>query len=104
MTIYPRTGALPVGTLDGEWRDHALCRNHPSVPPETWDDTLLNAKGEAKERNGKREARVERAKAVCDRCPVRLACLADVDLDFDEGIRGGVDLRDMKAARRRKAS
>lgn len=89
----------PTGLTIGAWRERAICRNHPRLPPSTWDDT---APGEGGRRGDARAARVQLAKAVCRTCPVATQCLADVDLRFDEGIRGGEDLRDVRAARRRE--
>jgi Transcription factor WhiB len=85
----------------GGWRDHALCRDHPTLPPSTWDDSLGTV-DERHEHPAQRAARVARAVAVCERCPVRMACLADVDLRYDEGVRAGVDLRQLRAWKGRR--
>ena len=95
----PRSTPPPLAVTTGSWRPLAACLRHPHVPASAWDDMPGPGRQEGP---GGREQRVARAKAVCrTECPVREACLADVDLDYDEGIRGGEDLRDLKAARRR---
>lgn len=84
---------------DGEWRARAVCRNHPRLKPVTWDDHPGPGHRETTDERAKRTAA---AKAVCwNECPVRQPCLDDVDLNHDEGIRGGRDLRALRAARRR---
>lgn len=82
----------------GQWRDEAACFGHPTLPAHTWDDT---APGEGAGHIAAREARIHRAKNVCRTCPVKAECATDVDLDYDEGVRGGEDLRDVRAAARR---
>jgi len=65
--------------MSGDWREHAACLGmDPDLffPPET---------------GGKAQAR--KAKAVCARCPVRGACLADA-MPF--GIWGGTAERDRR--------
>lgn len=79
------------------WRERALCLGH-DLPPQTWDDTVGDYEIGDREHASMRAARVERAKSVCRRCPVIDDCLRDVDLKWDEGVRGGVDLRELRAA------
>lgn len=84
-----------------EWRDDAACANHPTLPRETWDDVPSAG---VRETHTVRQERVGRAKAVCrTECPVREQCLRDIDLRYDEGVHGGEDIRDIKAAIRRAA-
>jgi hypothetical protein len=91
----PQHAVVPYGDT---WRDHAICRDHPRLKPEAWDDSVMNDGGDYLNH---RAERVTAARAVClAECPVRLQCLADVDLEWDDGVRGGVDLRELK--RRRK--
>lgn len=78
------------------WRDRAACNNHRTLPASTWDDS---SEGDKTGRASHREERIERAKAVCRTCPVKDPCLATVDLAFDNGVRGGVDLRQLRTAR-----
>jgi WhiB family redox-sensing transcriptional regulator len=69
---------------DRSWIEHAACSGmdirvffpEPSTPgrPLTADV----------------EAAAAQAKAVCRRCPVRDACLADAIRNHDQGIRGGL--------------
>jgi len=58
------------------WRDRAACRDAP--------DTNFFAEG--KTRGAMRE--IQRAKSVCEGCPVRLACL-EAGLDEPYGVWGG---------------
>lgn len=90
---YPR-----VDLAREPWRLLAACRDHPRLKPEAWDDSIA-----AEQENPlTRKRRTDAAKDVCNKeCPVKAECLRDVDLEWDEGIRGGLDLRDLKG---RKAS
>lgn len=92
-----RETAPPAGHVRiDSWRDHAACNQHPTLPPSTWDDV---SDGDGAGRPGtdtRRARRISTAKAVCDGCPVKNECLADVDLAFDDGVRGGIDLRDLR--------
>lgn len=84
---FPLHVLVPAGA---SWRDSAACRNHPTLKPGAWDDY---APGDHKRRAG----RIAAAIAVCkNECPVTDACLRDADLEWDEGIRGGVDLRELR--------
>jgi hypothetical protein len=74
------------------WRDDALCNGHPH--PEWWDDSTGDE--DKHENKAAREARTWRAKTVCGNCPVKAECWADVDLDYDEGVRAGQDLREVR--------
>jgi hypothetical protein len=77
----PPEGFVPVDS----WRAQAACFEHPRLRPETWDDTHPDDSG----RNGRnRPKRIKAAVLVCDtECPVKDACLLDVDLRYDEGVR-----------------
>ncbi|TFV90418.1 WhiB family transcriptional regulator [Blastococcus sp. CT_GayMR16] len=94
----PRSTPPPPELTTGAWRDRAACHDHPRLKPAAWDDGIVGIH----ETVQRRAKRIGRAKAVCrTECPVRWEVLAAVNLDYDEGIRGGEDLRDLKAARRR---
>lgn len=98
MTDYrlPSLKPPPVDLIRPEgWRALAACNGHPSLPANTWDDSLQDGPEPG------RTERIAAAVAVCKTCPVRVPCLDDVDLRFDEGVRGGVDLREWRAVRRR---
>lgn len=90
---YLRTSMPDVPLIrPGTWREHAACRNHPHLPPEVWDDSLAGSECAVDRGN-----RIRAAQWVCKhRCQVRQECLADVDLHYDDGVRGGVDLRDLR--------
>ncbi len=77
-------------TLLDYWQDHAACIGEPPdwfFPP-----------------HGDSAGHVNNARAVCARCPVRLACL-DYALDSHEhhGVWGGMTPRERTAERRRRA-
>jgi hypothetical protein len=82
----------------GGWRDQAACHNHPTLPAATWDDTTTTDDGRRGDKS--RAARIAAAIDVCKTCPVRIPCLDDADLRWDEGVRGGVDLRDLRRHRK----
>lgn len=91
--MHGRPTTPPVNLAREPWREHAACRNHPRWPATTWDDSLA----EGLEHSAGRDHRINIAKAVCRvECPVTAQCLRDVDLEWDEGVRGGVDLRLLK--------
>lgn len=97
----PRSTPPPWAVTAGSWRARAACRDHPRLKPAAWDDSPGPGYRETTETRAKR---ISAAKAVCRaECPVRVPCLADVDLSYDEGVRGGEDLRDVRAAARRAA-
>lgn len=99
LTLSPWSTPPPFWLAGAEWKLRGSCRNHPTLPPETWDDTTPI--GAPRELAPQRAARVERAKAVCATCPVRQECVDSIDLRYDEGIRGGQDIRAIKRAIRR---
>lgn len=85
------------------WRNKAACRDHETLLPQAWDDVTCDDNGR-RETGRQRAMRVAAAKTVCDtECPVKHACLAAVDLRWDEGVRGGIDLRNLRRPKRRPA-
>lgn len=96
LATSPRSTPPPRTVTTGSWRERAACLNHPRLTPSAWDDELVGVR----EGPEKRARRVDAAKAVCLGCPVIGPCLTDVDLDYDRGIRGGHELRDIAEARR----
>lgn len=92
----------PLELTVGSWRLRAACLGHPTLPPVTWDDDLGLGRRETAEA---RDERIAKAKAVCfTECPVRRPCGDDVNLDYDTGVRGGEDLRDVREALGRAAA
>lgn len=82
------------------WRIQAACQDHPVLRPEAWDDSVDGDRAEGGERRVKR---IAAAVDVCrNECPVCAECLRDADLEWDEGVRGGVDLRQLREAQKRK--
>lgn len=94
-TAIPGYEIVPAGET---WRNAAACRDHPTLRPETWDDHP----SDERERPEKRERRISAAIAVCKGCAVRLECLRDADLEWDSGVRGGVDLRTLTESKKRR--
>jgi hypothetical protein len=91
----PRSTPLPFRLVQSDsWPDRAACADHPTLLPHTWDDESDRDTARS------RPAQIAAAIAACRTCPVAMPCLADVDLDYDRGVRGGVDLRELLAARR----
>lgn len=45
------------------------------------------------------QERLDRAAAICDRCPVQVECLADARLGRDEGVRAGMVLVPLSSVR-----
>jgi hypothetical protein len=70
------------------WLEKAKCAGHGEP---LWDGFV---DGESAKQ---RAMRHERGKAVCRRCPVAMECLLAVDTRFDDGIRGGHLLPDLKS-------
>jgi hypothetical protein len=95
-TASPAYLLFPIGE---RWRSEAACLDHPDIPPAFFDDTLGD--DEHRETRKERSERIERAKAVCRTCPVMSECLRAVDLEWDSGVRGGLDLRELREKRRR---
>lgn len=91
-----RTVSPPIDLIRPDsWRDRAACHDHQQLPASAWDDSVHG------ETDRSRARRIAAAIAVCGTCPVRDACLADVDPRFDEGVRGAVDLRAHRRNRRK---
>lgn len=86
----PSMTSPPPELTRGEWRNRAACLNHPRLKPEAWDD---HCDEDGYGDRSRRPKRIAAAIAVCNACPVRAECLDDVDLRWDRGVRGGVDLR-----------
>lgn len=95
-----RPAPPPVDLARESWRDRAACRNHPTLRPSTWDDSVMDEQGCYG--GEQRTRRIAAAIAVCNHhCPVRMECLRDTNLEWDDGVRGGIDLRDLREAQKR---
>ena len=75
-----------------EWTLRAACRQHPTLPPSTWDGEIEGDRSQKR-----RQARVAAAKAVCNACPVRQPCEAEVG--WAGGIRAGEEYPDRADSR-----
>ena len=86
MTLYGQTLQAPIlDSLVSDWTATAACRN--SDP----DDLFVQG------------AAQNRAKAVCQGCPVRIECLADaLDNRVEFGVWGGMTERERRALLRRR--
>jgi len=74
-----------------DWRHHALCRDE--------DPELFFPIGNT----GPAVRQLERAKAICTRCPVTQECLTRaLDNGQDAGIWGGLSEDERRALRRRQ--
>lgn len=73
-----------------------LCRNHPE--PDLWFTSLPS--GANREVNAAKQAKVERAKAVCGDCPVTVECLKAGA--GEAGIWGGLTKEERAALRHRR--
>ena len=83
------------------WREQAACQDRNRFPDASlWDDMRGDGREEM-ENAQQRQARIAQAKAVCRRlCPVMAECAATIDIQWDEGVRGGVDIRELREARK----
>lgn len=75
---------------DESWWDRAACRG---TDPELFFPTATHGSAY--------EAQVAAAKAVCERCPVSAACLADACDGLPDGIAGGLTAGERRALRAR---
>lgn len=72
--------------FNGEWRNHALCVHYPSF-------LFFIESSEAH----------SKAKAICDRCPVKTECLEHaIQAPEDYGIWGGMTLAERRRERVRR--
>ena len=85
--------ALALGAADYTWRDDAICRDtDPDLffPIGTTGQALLQ---------------IDRAKQVCDECPVKTKCLEfALETNQDSGIWGGTSEEERRDIRRRIAA
>lgn len=85
--------SLALGAADYDWRDDALCRDT--------DPELFFPVGTT----GKALVAIDKAKQVCDECPVRVSCLDfALETNQDSGIWGGMSEEDRRAIRRERAA
>lgn len=77
------------------WRDDAACAGEDA---RLFDDRLERESDEAQ------EARHGKATSICRRCPVRLKCGQDIDIELDDGVRGGHVLPPLGARSKKNAS
>lgn len=67
-----------------EWTRRAVCRDHPYLPPSTWD-----AEVEGDRSRTRRRERLEDARWACLGCPVAEPCLEEHLSGYGGGIRAG---------------
>ena len=70
------------------WRNDAACRGYPT----TWWYP----------QRGNRIATTKQAHEICTRCPVTEQCLQSAIIRFEEGIWGGVNIRERRSIRNQK--
>jgi WhiB family redox-sensing transcriptional regulator len=86
---------LATGTIEKVWQLKAACRGPESRAffPPTWP-----------ERRDERDARENRAKAICNSCAVRVACLEyALQIREPHGIWGGLTENERRAVLDRRA-
>lgn len=89
MTIL--ASSLALAHADYSWRDDALCRDT--------DPDLFFPVGTT----GQALVQIERAKNVCNECPVRLECLDfALETNQDAGIWGGTSEDERRLMRRQR--
>ena len=85
--------SLALGNADYSWRTNAICRDtDPELffPVGTTGQALLQ---------------IDRAKQVCDECPVKIECLDfAIETNQDSGIWGGTSEEERRDIRRRIAA
>lgn len=85
--------SLALGEADYDWREGALCRDT--------DPELFFPVGTT----GKALVAIDKAKEICDECPVRVPCLDfALETNQDSGIWGGMSEEDRRAIRRERAA
>lgn len=78
----------------GDWRDEAACRDRAGL--------FFGPEGEWPDDQAAREAA---ARAVCEGCPVRAACLGfALETSQVHGIWGGMTEQDRRRVKRRRAA
>lgn len=84
--------SLALGSADYSWRSAAICRDT--------DPDLFFPVGTT----GYALVQIDRAKQVCDECPVKTECLDyALETNQDSGIWGGTSEEERRAIRRRLA-
>ncbi len=85
--------SLALGAADYSWRANAICRDT--------DPELFFPVGTT----GYALVQIDRAKEVCDECPVKVECLDyALETNQDSGIWGGTSEEERRAIRRRLAA
>ena len=91
MTIL--ASSLALANADYTWRDRSICRDT--------DPDLFFPVGTT----GNALVQIDRAKEVCDQCPVKVDCLDyALETNQDSGIWGGLDEEQRRAIRRQSAA
>lgn len=73
------------------WAEAAACRPGTGVPPELFQPPSEHGAANLRQ--------INRAKAVCRRCPVRDACLAYAMEQLPYGVAGGTTAEERRAIR-----
>lgn len=88
------------GSIDREWMHQALCAQ---VPVEQIDDMFFPVHGRSNNAKRRYQLKVQRAKQLCEQCPVRQACEDYRHALGDEnGVWGGRDELDRDPTRSRQ--
>jgi WhiB family transcriptional regulator, redox-sensing transcriptional regulator len=84
--VYPRTNLA----REGNWRSRSACRD---ADPQLFDPPTSD------DRSPRRiNARLAKANIFCGRCPVRVDCELEAQIERDSGVRGGVMYADGRPA------